>query len=298
MAETPKKKKFEHMSSNEWLGDATTHFMKSGNTFRSPDNAEQEKLALMIPRIANGVKVEYDISFDIPNKIVGYKYTDFLTKAIYIAPNNFRWARESIRDAVLRGPNDDGMRVVNQLVSSITDKYILDNLDAEYVVDELIILPGTNLLIKDVVDMPKVDALVAAGAYVKLHPITSKVWQTMLTNRWKNKVIPADVPLYPILRAAKKIYFTMSSETGMAATMLGKQIGTINNPGKESYTNFEFIYRGMDLAAKDTKTTMMNRLIALFSHPESGVLTVFHDNPKERIDAYFDYMMKKYPHGK
>ena len=64
-----KKGKFEYMSSNEWLGDPTTHFMKSGDAFRSPDNAKQEELAKLLPRIANGVKVEYDIGYDIPDKI-------------------------------------------------------------------------------------------------------------------------------------------------------------------------------------------------------------------------------------
>lgn len=288
----PKKKKFEYLSTEEWLGDPTTHFMKSGDAFRSPENAEQEALARLIPKIANGVKVEYDIGYDIPGKIHGYKFTDFLTKAVYIAPCSHQIALQNMIDAINLGPTDEGRAIVDKLRQTMTDKYLLDNDDEDWDdVKELIVLPGTNLLVKDVVDLEKVDKLVAAGAYVKLHPITSEVWRTMLKNRWKSKCIPADAPLYPIMRACDKVWFTLSSETGMAATMLGKQLGNINSD-KPSRTNFEFIYRGMD-QVKGMR--LIDKFTAIMSHPESGVITVYHKNPQERIQQFFD-SMKRFPH--
>jgi hypothetical protein len=286
-----KKSKFEYMSTNEWLGDATTHFMKSGDAMRSPENAEQEALAQFIPKIANGVKVEYDIGYDIPDKIHGYKYTDFLTKAIYIAPCQHKIAFENIVEIAQRGPTDEGVDIFHKMRESITDKYLLMNDDDDFDdVDELVILPGTNLLLKDVVDMEKVDALVKNGAYVKLHPITSEVWRTMLRQRWGDKVIPADAPLYPILRKCNKVYFTLSSETGMAATLLGKKLGNINSD-KPSRTNFEFIYRGLDKA----QGKLIDKFTSLLSHPESGIITVYHKNPDQRIQQFFDWM-KRHPH--
>lgn len=286
------KKKFEYMSTNEWLGDMTTHFMKSGEALRSPANKDQESLAKFIPRTANGVKVEYDISYDIPNKIAGYKFTDFLTKALYIAPQSFILARRTITEACNMLPTQDGQRVVEQLRSSITDKYILHNTD-KFTCDDLIVLPGTNLLVKeDVLDMEKIDRLVEAGAYVKLHPITERTWVNFLKQRWGAKVIPADVPLYPIIRNAKKVWFTFSSESGVAATLLGKKIGIVNLPDKKTSSNFEHIYRGIDASSQGT---VLQKMTALFSHPESGVLTTYHENPEERIRVYFDHMAQ-YPH--
>jgi hypothetical protein len=285
------KKKFEHMSSNEWLGDHTTHFMKSGDAFRSPENQQQEQMARLIPKLANGVKVEYDIGYDIPGKIHGYKYTDFLTKAIYIAPCCHSIALENITTLAGSKPTDEGRRVFEALRQNISDKYLLDNDDDEYDVKELVVLPGTNLLTKDVVDLDKVDKLVSEGAYVKLHPITSEVWRTMLKNRWKERCIPADAPLYPILRGVEKVYFTLSSETGMAALLLGKKLGNINSD-KPSRTNFEFIYRGLD---RQTNGRMVDKFVALLSHPGSGIVTVYHDNPEQRINQFFEHMAK-YPH--
>lgn len=287
------KKKFEHMSSNEWLGDPTTHFMKSGDAIRSPANAQLNQLANLLPRICNGVKVEYDIGYNIPDVIHGYKYTDFLTKAIYVAPCSHRIALENIVDVAGRPPTEEGRYVFEKLRESIEDKYMLDNDEFDEQVDDLIVLPGTNLLTKDAVNMEKVDELVAAGAYVKLHPITSEVWRTMLKNRWKDKCIAADVPIYPILTNCKKVWFTLSSETGMAAVLYGKQLGNINST-KPSSTNFEFIYRGLD---KQRNGRLVDKFTSLLSHPESGIITVFHDNPEERIAKFFDNM-KRHKHKK
>jgi len=287
-------KKFEYMSSNEWLGDMTTHFMKSGEALRSPANKDQEALARFVPRIANGVKVEYDIAYDIPGKIHGYKFSDFLTKAIYLCPQSFVIARNNIRDVALMKPTDEGARVVRMLRESIEDKYILDEEDDAFNCDELVVLPGTNLLVRDdVVDFEKIDRLVADGAYVKLHPITERTWTNYLRNRWGKNVIPADAPLYPILRNTKKVWFTLSSETGIAATILGKQIGLVNRADKKAPSNFEHIYRGLDGAS--IRSPLIDKMTSLFSHPESGILTTYHEDPAARVAAFFEHM-SEHPH--
>lgn len=289
-----KKTKLEHLSDNEWLGDATTHFMKSGDTLRSSANDSLSKLADIIPRRTPfGIKVEYDITYDIPKLITGYKYTDFLTKAVYLAPNSYQIAKDNITEIASLGPTAEGEKVISQLRASITDKYILDNDDDDYEAENLIVLPGTNLLIKEAVNLEQIDLLVQEGAKVKFHPITSLVWQTMLTKRWgKKNVIPADAPLYPVLRACDKVYFPMSSETGFSAVLLGKKIGNISAP-KQSNSNFEFIYRGLDAASGGS---LLQKMTALFSHQESGILTVFHRDPRYRLLSYFEHMHAKYPH--
>lgn len=287
------KKRFEYMSTNEWLGDMTTHFMKSGEALRSPDNKDQESLAKYIPRVANGVKVEYDIAYDIPGKIHGYKFSDFLTKALYISPQSFSIARNNITEIASRSPNNTGRRVIEQLRDGIADKYILHN-DETFKCDDLIVLPGTNLLVKeDIVDMEKIDELVKFGAYVKLHPITERTWVNFLKNRWPGKVIPADAPLYPIMKNAKKVWFTMSSETGISATILGKQIGLVNSPNKKGASNFEHIYRGLD--GVKNRVSLLEKMTALMSYPESGILTTYHEDPEARVFDFFVHM-GQFPH--
>jgi hypothetical protein len=145
---------------------------------------------------------------------------------------------------------------------------------------------------EEMVDFLKIDDLVAKGAKVKLHPITSKVWRTMLSRRWKGSVIPADAPLYDIMRYSDKVWFTMTSETGIAATLLGKKVGLVS--GKKTWSNFEHVYRGLDNCK--AKMKLIDKLTSLFSHPESGIITTFSKDPEADVARYFEHM-KKYPHG-
>lgn len=290
------KKPFMYMSSNEWLGDPTTHFMKTGNALRSDENDQLADISKLIPKTANGVKVEYDISYESPkDRIHGYKYTDLLTKVVMISPCNSSISIDNMVNAIRKGATEEGHTVLAKLKANLTDKYMLDE-ESDIPVKDLIILPGTNLLTKDGgwCDMEKIDQLVADGAYVKLHPITAKVWQTMLTKRWGDKCIGNDVALYPLLKNCEKAYFCTSSETGLSATILGKKLGLIDLKERKGRGTFEHVYNALDRCG--VKDTLYNKLAALFSHPESGFICVYHDDYQSRIDRYFEHMKEKYKH--
>ena len=299
VAEVPNKSgktKFFNMSSNEWVNDPVTHFMKSGNMLRSPANDRLSEIAALIPREPNGSKIEYDINYGSPaNMIAGYKYTDLLTQIIYLAPCNTKIATDNMVECIRKGATAEGYRIVDALIAGLSDKYLLDeDLDEEYNnVNELVLLPGTNLITKDAVDMQKVDELYNSGAWVKLHPITAKVWQTMLENRFKGRVVKNDASMYPILKRSKKVYFTLSSETGCAAVLLGKGIGLIDNKVAKVGKTFEAVYMSLDRCG--IKDKLINKFAALMSHPETGLITVHHQNKQECIDRFFNNM-KKYKH--
>jgi len=291
-----KKKPFMYMSSNEWLGDPVTHFMKTGNALRSDENDDLANISQLIPKTVNGVKVEYDISYESPrDRIHGYKYTDLLTKVIMVSPCNYEIAVNNLIEQIKKGPTEEGLAVLAKLKENLTDKYMLDEESDENVKD-LVILPGTNLLTKEGgwCDMEKIDRLVEEGAYVKLHPITAKVWQTMLNKRWGDKCINNDVALYPLLKNCERAYFCMSSETGISATILGKKLGLIDLKDRKGRGTFEHVYNALDRCG--VKDTLYNKFAALLSHPESGLVCVYHDNYQERIDAYFKYMNETYKH--
>lgn len=290
------KSKFFTMSSNEWVNDPVTHFMKSGNVLRSPANDRLSEIAKYIPKNPNGSKIEYDINYGSPrDTIAGYKYTDLLTQILYIAPCNTSIATKNIIECIRKGVTPEGKRIVEALVANLTDKYLLDeDLDQEYGnVDELVLLPGTNLIVKDAVDFKKVDELYKNGAWVKLHPITAKIWQTMLESRFKGRVVKSDASMYPILKRAKKVNFTLSSETGCAAVLLGKGIGLVDNKEAKVGKTFEAVYMSLDRCG--VKDKLINKFAAIVSHPESGLITIHHENKEECIQRFFDNM-KKYKH--
>lgn len=290
------KTKFFTMSSNEWVNDDVTHFMKSGNVLRSPANARLSEIARHIPKNPNGSKIEYDINYGSPpNTIAGYKFTDLLTQILYLAPCNTRIATQNMIECIQRGATPEGHRIVEALRANLTDKYLLDeDLDLEYGdVNELVLLPGTNLITKDAVDFKKVDELYNNGAWVKLHPITAKVWQTMLEKRFQRRVVKSDASMYPILKRSKKVYFTLSSETGCAAVILGKGIGLIDNKDGKVGKTFEAVYTSLDRSG--VKDKLVNKFAALMSYPESGLISVHHQNKEECVERFFQNM-KKYKH--
>jgi len=295
--EVPGKKgktKFFNMSSNEWVNDDVTHFMKSGNVLRSPVNNRLTEIAKFIPKNPNGSKIEYDINYGSPKgTIAGYKYTDLLTQILYIAPCNTQIATQNIIECIRKGPTPEGRRIVDALIAGLTDKYLLDeDLDQEYGdVNELVLLPGTNLIVKDAVDFNKVDELYNNGAWVKLHPITAKIWQTMLEKRFKGRVVKSDASMYPILKRAKKVNFTLSSETGCAAVLLGKGIGLIDSKEAKVGKTFEAVYMSLDKCG--VKDKLINKFAAIVSHPESGLISVHHKDKQECIERFFNNMKKR-----
>lgn len=294
--EVPGKKgkaKFFNMSSNEWVNDDVTHFMKSGNVLRSPANSRLSEIARYIPKNPNGSKIEYDINYGSPRgTIAGYKYTDLLTQILYLAPCNTQIATQNIIECIQKGATPEGHRIVEALIAGLTDKYLLDeDLDLEYGnVNELVLLPGTNLITKDAVDFDKVQELYDKGSWVKLHPITAKVWQTILEKRFSGRVVKSDASMYPILRRAKKVNFTLSSETGCAAVLLGKGIGLIDNKKANVGKTFEAVYMSLDKSG--VKDKLINKFAAIMSHPESGLISVHHENKEESIQRFFDNMKK------
>jgi hypothetical protein len=214
---------------------------------------------------------------------------------IYLAPCNTQIATQNMIDQIRKGATPEGHRIVEALIQGLTDKYLLDeDLDLEYGdVNELVLLPGTNLIIKDSVDFEKVDQLFKDGAWIKLHPITAKVWQTMLEQKYKGRVVKNDASMYPILKRAKKVYFTLSSETGCSAVLLGKSIGLIDNKEAKVGKTFEAIYTSLDRCG--VKDKLINKFAALMSHPESGLITVHHQNKEECVNRFFQ-SMSKYRH--
>lgn len=292
------KTKFFNLASNEWCNDPVTHFMKSGDSLRSPANDRLSSIANLIPRSPNGSKIEYDINYGSPKgTIAGYKYTDLLTQMLYIAPCNTQIATQNMIDYIRKGATKEGYRIVEALIANLTDKYILDDdLYGDYDnVNELVLLPGTNLLVKNAVDFEKVQELYDNGAWVKMHPITAKVWVTSLQMRFKGRIVNNDLSMYPILKRAKKVYFTMSSETGCAAVLLGKGIGLIDNRKENVGKTFEAIYASLDKCG--VKDKLINKFAALMSYPETGLITVHHQNKEECIQRFFDNM-KKHKHIK
>lgn len=284
------------LSSNEWLGDSTTHLMKSGNVIRSSANERLNELAALLPRNPNGSKLEYDITYESrPGAISGYKYTDLLTQALLISPCSSNIQVTTIRECLDLGYTEEGWEVATKLKAGLQDKYILDDLEDEGEdisgIKELVVLPGTNLLTQGQVDFEKVGRLMQQnGVFLKPHPLTARSWETQFRKTYPGKVLPANASLYPLIFQASKVYFNTSSETGLVVGLLGKDFGIIDSPKRKRKPTFEALYSA--LSNTSFKSNLFGRIAALCSHPETGFLTTHHANPEQRVARFFDHYSK------
>lgn len=279
------------------LNDPLTHVERCGPVLRSAANEQLSALAELLPQDFLGVPVEYDLTYESPaNTIRGYKYTDLLTSCIWLAPCNTALSTRTITEVLARGPTNVGRAVVKAVTGSLQDKYRL--LPAKHTPEVLVIMPGSNVLQHDVVDWTIVDKAVADGAWIKPHPITLKLDVLDMERRYPGRVIHKDAALYGMLATCRKVYFPANSETGLVAGLLGKDATLINKTTVNAGATFAALYQSLDQCRLNAPR--IEKIAALFSHPETGMFSVHHMpliDMEQWLNRFF-LAYQDYPHGR
>ncbi|HWT40130.1 MAG TPA: hypothetical protein VN081_02560 [Dongiaceae bacterium] len=277
----------EPLSNDEWVNDVTTHLGKSGATLRSKANERLTALGAAIPRSHRGVPVEYDITYnDTGNVVRGYKMTDLMTTCLWTAICMEVHCVNSLMWCIEQGPTEEGMEVMRKTAEASTDKYRQLTLPLKDPPKKIIIIPGSNLMLKRALDIPRMKRLVEEGCVIKPHPITNGLDMANLKRIFGEKnVLRPTQALYPLIREAEKLWVGGNSESGIVSMMYQKPysvIGTVNGLYVPTYVAF---YKAM--ASVPSSLSDHEKLGALFSHPESGLLSIFHENPEERMKKFF-----------
>lgn len=282
------------LSKDEWLNDVTTHLAKSGSALRSKANDRLTAIGQLIPRSIGNMPVEYDINYESPGMTIrGYKMTDLLTTCVWLAPANTNLILKVFTYIIQRGYSADGMRVLEETAAASTDKYMQRS--SRIKPERLVVMPGSNLLQKDMVDYRKIDAAVEEGAYVKPHPITNALHLHMLKARYKDRILPETTRLHPLLQNAQHVYVGSNSESGLAAAMYGKTFSLIDAEKMRVSPTYTAFYQAFEKV--QSPLTPRERMAALFSFPESGLFSFAHKNIPDRI-AQFRAYYTQYKHGR
>lgn len=283
------------LSTNEWLNDRTTHLAKSGSALRARANDVLTPLGDAIPRSIGNVPVEYDINYESPGMTIrGYKMTDLLTSCVWLAPANTNLSLRVFNELIQRGYTEEGMAALNATAEASGDKYM--QRPPRISPKRLVVMPGSNLLLKQAVDYSLIDQAVEEGAYVKPHPITNALDLHTLQKRYKDRVLRDTDRLHPMIRTADHLYVGSNSESGMAAVMYGKTYSLIDAAKLKSSPTYTAIYQA--LAKVQSPLNQRERLAALFSYPESGLFSVVHiPHIAERVQQFVDYYAQ-FKHGR
>lgn len=264
---------------NKFWSDSNK-LLHSGYYSRSKKIRESDKIARYIADKAKalGIKAEYDMEYG--NTPMNLIYTECFgaTGSVLIHPGSFDlWTRMS--EPLTHHPiNEDRLK---RFVEA-GDKYSSVNRHdfPEGTFEKVVILPGSNLL--PFINLHKIKEIVDSGAFVKPHPITQRVdMHNMKSFFGDENVIPKLESGWSVIKAAKEIHCTLSTELGLYAALQGKRIKLIRYSDSMRVGTYYVLYK------------YLPNLKNLLSTHLSGVITLDDDYEKQ-VDEYFDYYLRCY----
>jgi hypothetical protein len=186
-----------------------------------------------------------------------------------------------------------GYAVMDQMRLALRDKYVLRSASRHPA--QIVVLPGSNMLRRNVVDWDAVRKAVAGGAVIKPHPITANAELYKLRAEYGERVLAHDASLYAMLDGCSELWFTSTSEIGLVAAMLGKTAHLIDAKDSDGAPSFREMYRALGEPVYDK--TMADKLATLLSYPASGVFSVFHPDIEAWVNRFFLHY-QRFPHGR
>jgi hypothetical protein len=278
----------EVLAQHDVLNDKVAHFFKSGSVLRKDENNRLNEIHKLLPSKGNhGTNLEYDIWYDFPDdpRIHGYVYTDVFTKFIFMKPASFAHATHIMVASAKEKITDVGEMLFDSIVNKGTDKYRLRKTNIDY--PYIIFLPGTNL-INDIVDWDRVAREVKyEGAYLKTHPLTSAYSMADLRKRYGRRVIDKKLSGHTMLKTAEIVGTCSNSEMGLIGLGQGSEVRLFDKKGASprTYTPiYTAIWKG-DVH----NVPEVDRFKRILSSEFSGLISYLVDNPKERIDNFFNF---------
>ncbi|MEX2964500.1 hypothetical protein, partial [Microbulbifer sp. TYP-18] len=108
------------------------------------------------------------------------------------------------------------------------DKYLLHSYQTE-LPSKVALLPGSNLMAAGAMDLEMLRAAVAAGAFIKPHPVTNQKYRAILKRSWRDRILPRIYSGMACLRAATEIWSSGASELLLYAILARKRVHSLSN---------------------------------------------------------------------
>lgn len=249
---------------------------------------EVEEYILQVFKKRN-IKFSYDCWFNEELKFQTLNYTDFLG-GIWISPLQQYVTNSQLVDALVCDSNlkYDYVDFFKKNLENAS-KYELDVSEVPDV-ESLILLPGSNILKKNIDKNKILKALQNEKTFIKPHPLTDEKDIDLLKTLTDN-VLPTKMNIYNgLFQRANNIYSAHSSETFFYSIISGKNlvsvefIANIDKSGFFPLNNFFYLVDG-DKLLKINK--VFNSYKSGYIHP------IINPDWKNTIDRYLDYIIHK-----
>ncbi len=268
------------LATKDELGNTAAHFFKSGNILRHSENDKLLNIKARMPKVVLGdKKVQYDLWYNVAEKLAGFVYTDLFTSFIYLKPASEKYCLEILRQAVQTTEITDALRLLENLRVNNVDKYKLRPTSLKH--DFVIFLPGSNIL-KKVVNLAKIKNAVEQGAKLKLHPITSNPLVESLKYRFgKDAILDKKISGHTLLNRATRVGYCQNSELGMLAMIKGKEVHDFGLA--DNWLTYTAIYQ--TLFCNEDKDPYL-KLASIISCPFSGIVPYQYPT---QVDDFFNF---------
>ncbi|MGL5690246.1 MAG: hypothetical protein ACRDD8_05425 [Bacteroidales bacterium] len=220
----------------------------------------------------------YDMNLEnAPERII---YTDFMNclGGVYVC-SGCTFKNEIMINEHLNGGKYDYTEInyTEKIISALDDKYSLLPHLSKKKIDKIVILPGSNI-IQQIVDDKKLIRAVAEGAYVKPHPMTSREDLKYLNELFGSKCIHHMIGGAQLIKNAKEVYVTGSSELFMYAIMLGKVVHDISKNTYIPKGGYQAIFKIVTAHKHYERPIVLNKIL---SYKHGGIIFPFDEEQKD-----------------
>lgn len=237
--------------------------------------------------------ISYDVDAGQMTNFSEFTYTEYIN-GLYLKTQSTEINVRILEEILLE---DDSIiteyTYCEELVKSVTDKYVLDAPNGKYKCKKLAIMTGHNAF--DLIS----SEIIARAAFenddfkVKLHPLTDDEYASKVAMYvgW-NKVIPANIAVSSILEECDTVYASTATELCSVAVLKDKKIINASNFFNESSGCYYALNRLLFKA--DNPKEVLEKVLR---SKKSGIILPFMDDYEERIEEYYKnalYIRSKY----
>lgn len=233
--------------------------------------------------------VSYDVGRTQPPYFAEYTYTE-LMGCIYLAPQSSELAARVIQYSIENDMTITGFNVAESIMQrQSNDKYKLNSPAATY--PERVIFPtGSNIFAEAVSrEIMTYQMHTYSDTMIKPHPLTLEETVRIMGQMYGyHRILNAQDSGWEYLQNAKTVITTASSEMGLYALLLGKELINVTNFAFEARASYSPIYR--TLWQKSTEEAAAE-LIKIINSPYSGILHPDDPDLEYKIKEFFKVSM-------
>ncbi|WP_163258674.1 hypothetical protein [Campylobacter fetus] len=268
---------------DESLSDDTAFNARTGDKLKRVNLKHLDELEKLIKTLSP-FSVSYDVNRTQGLDFCELSYTEIFKNAIYLTPQNSEIAYKMAflaKVSYLGDLKKDKQNLLDKM--AFFDKY--ESCIAKSEISSVCFLSGSNTL-KRTINIGELMkwAHYDTNMFIKPHPLTDeKDLNELGVLLGKNRVLKPEISAFELLKNATRVYTTSSSELGLYAALMGKEVVDITNFINADETAYAPLYRFINYPYNKD----LSALISVLSSPLSGVFFCSDDNLEGKLKEYF-----------